>query len=460
MKFLRLDLLTLLISLFILGSCKNQDSIGLGVNSSNQLTGSLIDTSTIFINTIPDDSITTSTSSATGIPLAYFKDPLLGITESNIAFDLNLPSGSPYTLPAGTIIVDSALLVLKYTSGFYGDSIASRYKVNVYQLNERVVSGQTYYSNKTWNYNGGTLLGTKSFLVRPTDSVKLNSQVAGNRNVLRSSVPQIRIPISQSFVNSILFNAPSSQLASNLLFKNTVKGLYVTLDKPQVTGAGGVIMLNSTEPMGSIDVYYRAINGGTVDTNMVSIASGTHAAEIKHVYSTAVQTELSNTTTTRNAFYIQGLAGLRAKISFPYLKQILVDMGSDIVINRAELVVTPDPASLVPFKPVARLNMYKYDLAHQRAMIAIDQRYIGDAIFGGYYSTVQKNYHFVITPYIEDLMRGKTVDNGTFLAAADPSSSQSSTTSSGAATRTFAIGSNGASPYRIKLNIIYTKLAK
>lgn len=111
MKFFRLDLLTLLISLFILGSCKNQDSIGLGVNSSNQLTGSLIDTSTIFVNTLPDDSIVTSSSSASvGVPLGYFKDPLLGITESNIAFSLNLPSGEPYTLPAGTIVIDSALL--------------------------------------------------------------------------------------------------------------------------------------------------------------------------------------------------------------------------------------------------------------------------------------------------------------------------------------------------------------
>lgn len=457
MKFLRLDLLTLLISLFILASCKNQDSIGLGVNSSNQLTGSLIDTSTIFVNTIPDDSIATN-ASTTGVPLGYFKDPLLGITESNLVFDLGL-TGGVYTLPAGTIVIDSALLVLKYTKGFYGDSIASRYKVNVYQLNEKLVAGQTYYSNKTWNYNAGTLLGTKSFLAHPSDSIKLASTNTASRGTLSNAEPQIRIPISNSFVNSILFNAPAAMLSNPLLYKNTVKGLYVTLDKPQVTGAGGVIMLNSTEPVGSIDVYYRAINGSTIDTNKVSISSSGHAAEVKHTYSAAVQTELNNTNSTRNTFYIQGLAGLRAKISFPYLKKLLADMGSDIVINRAELVVTPDPASLVPFAPVPRLNIYKYDLAHQRTSIATDQRYTSDVVFGGYYATVQKNYRFTITPYIEDLMRGKIVDNGTFLGAADLSST-STTTSAATANRTFAVGSNPASPYRIKLNIIYTKLAK
>ena len=94
MKFFRLDLLTLLISLFILSSCVKQDSIGLGVNASNQLNGSLIDTSTIIINTIPEDSVVTST--AAKIPLAYFKDPIFGITEANLALDLNAPSSAAY----------------------------------------------------------------------------------------------------------------------------------------------------------------------------------------------------------------------------------------------------------------------------------------------------------------------------------------------------------------------------
>jgi hypothetical protein len=136
MKFIRLDLLTLLISLFIFTGCKNQDTIGLGVVASNQISGSLIDTSTIIVNTVREDSIVTNGLSRT--PLSYFKDPQFGITEANLAIDLNLPGNSAYTLPSGTITVDSALLVLRYAAnGFYGDSIASRYKANVYQLKER-----------------------------------------------------------------------------------------------------------------------------------------------------------------------------------------------------------------------------------------------------------------------------------------------------------------------------------
>src|SRR5476651_1386017 len=108
MKFFKLDLLTLLISLFILNSCKNQDTIGLGVNASNQLTGSLIDTATIVVNTIPEDSVVlsnTGTGSLTKSPMGLFRDPIFGTTESNLAMDLNLPSSTAYTIPAGTITI-------------------------------------------------------------------------------------------------------------------------------------------------------------------------------------------------------------------------------------------------------------------------------------------------------------------------------------------------------------------
>jgi len=456
MKFFRLDLLTLLISLFILSSCKNQDTIGLGVNASNQLNGSLIDTSTIIINTIKEDSVTTNNISK--MPMAYFKDPIFGLSEANIALDINLPGGA-YTVPTGTITIDSALLVLKYAKGFYGDSIASKYKVNVYQLNEGI-QNINYYNNKQWQYNSGTLLGTKLFLSRTNDSTKLVKSRPGQSDVTEKVAPQLRIPIDKNFINSILFNAPSSTLASNLAFRNAVKGLYVTLDKAQTTGTGGVFMFTGSD-LANLEIYYRAVNGSIIDTNTVTLRNSLHAAEIKHTYSTAIQTELANQTTSRNTFYLQGLAGLRARISFPYLKKIIEKVGSDIVLNKAELVVTPVPGSTIPFMPLPLIGLYRYDLAHQRISLvdaSVDPRAFG---IGGLYSFTTNDYHFNITAHIEDLLRGRAVDNGTFLGAVDISDRNSGNgVTATTAARTFAVGSDLTSPYRIKLNIIYTKLPK
>jgi len=466
MKFFKLDLLTLLISLFILNSCKNQDTIGLGVTSTNQLNGSLIDTSTIVINTIPEDSVITGNTNGSAItkfPMGLFRDPALGTTESDLALDLNLPGSSAYTTPSGTITIDSALLVLRYNDGFYGDSLASRYKVNVYQLGERIYSNNSYYNTKQWKYNSSTLLGTQSFLSRTHDTIGIKVYVAGGKDSVQRVGPQVRIPIDKNFINNNLFNASTTQLSSNLVFKNSVNGLFVTLDKTGTTGAGGIFMLKDST---TLDIFYRTFDGTTTDTSSVSMPTNLMVSQIKHTYSPAVQTEISNQTTgSRNTFYIQGPTGLRAKISFPYLKNIVKTIGSDIIINRAELVITANPGSTIPFAPLPRITMYKYDLAGQRTAIedaTTDPRSGGSVVFGGFYSQTQQTYHFIITAYITDLMRNLTLDYGTYIGAIDYG--DATTISVGAtsqvAARTFAVGTDKTSPYRIKLNIIYTKIAK
>jgi hypothetical protein len=465
MKFFRLDLLTLLISLFILNSCKNPDTIGLGLDSSTQLNGSLIDTATIVINTIADkaganstDSISTSNLPKT--PMGYFVDPVLGTTESNVAVLLSLPNGGSYTLPTGTVTIDSAVLALKYADGFYGDSLTSKYKVNVYQLGERLYS-KTYYSNKSWTNNLGNLVGTRSFYSRTHDSLKIYNIIAGKPDTLIKVVPQLRIPINKDFINNILFNAGSAQLSSNVVFQNNVKGLYITLDKSGTTGAGGTFMLGLAD---SLNVYYHTVTGTTIDTSMTALPLSTSAAEIKHTFSSAVNNAI--TTKSGDLIYMQGLAGLKAKISFPYLKNILTTVGSRIVINRAELVVTPSPGTTIPYRAQPKMTMYRNSLANQPIELqdanSTDPRSGGVGTFGGFYSPSLKNYHFIVTGYIQDLMDGKTVDYGTYLAPVDTTNKTTVDINPTVQTaaRTILVGTDKNSPYRIKLNIIYTKINK
>jgi len=473
MKFFKLDLLTLLISLFILNSCKNQDTIGLGVTSSStQLNGTLIDTSTIIVNTIPEDTVITNALGKT--PFGLFNDPIFGTTEADLAIDLESPSG--YTIPTGTVTIDSAMLVLRYANGFYGDSLTTRYKANVYQLSERMYSAAQYYNTRSWKYNSSTLLGTQSFFSRTHDTIGIGVVLPGIRDSIQRVPAQLRIPIDKNFINNLLFNANANQLGSNLLFENYVNGLYLTMDKSGTTGPGGIFMM-ALDSSARIDVYYKSLDGTTIDTTVTSIPSTLHAAQIKHTYTSAIQTELNNQKTgSRNVIYLQGTAGLRAKISFPYLKNIIKTVGN-IVINRAELVITPNPSSIIPFAPIPKITMYRYDIAGQRAPLqdanAGDPRYQGVPVFGGYYSylpnsglvypgSLPEGYHFVITGYISDLMNGVSPDYGTFLGAIDNTniSSVDIAATPQVASRSVAIGTDKTSPYRITLNIIYTKIAQ
>lgn len=467
MKFLRLDLLTLLISLFILNSCKNKDTIGLGADSSTQLNGSLIDTATIIVNTLPDignplskDSI--QTSGLTKLPFGYLNDPVFGTVESNVALALNLPGQTGYSLPTGTISVDSAVLVMPYADGFYGDSLTSKYKINVYQLANRI-KATPYFNLDAWA-GQGTILGTRTFFARTHDSIQRYNIITGQPDTLIKVPAQLRVPINKDFINAILFNASSAQLASNSVFLNNVKGLYLTIDKAGSTGTGGTFMFSSSD---SLNVYYRTINGTTIDTAMVTLPITTHVSQIKHASSNTLTTEFADSTSSRDLIYLQGLAGTKVKIKFPYLKNLASSLGP-IVVNRAELVVTPSPGSTIPLKQLPKLTMYRYDIGHQIVEMPDanpnDPRYISPATFGGYYAKAANSYHFVITGYVQDLINGKVVDYGTFLAPIDTVSKTTVEVvpTTQVAGRLVAVGTPSSNspnyPYRIKLNIIYTKI--
>jgi hypothetical protein len=245
--------------------------------------------------------------------------------------------------------------------------------------------------------------------------------------------------------------------------------LYITVKKNNASGPGGIFMLSNTD---SLAVYYRAISGATIDTGQVSLPIGHMAASIQHTYSTTIQNELNNKTTgSRNTFYLQGLAGLKAKISFPSLllnlrKALLAEKpASDILINRAELVITPAPGTFIPFQPLPKIGMYQLDLAGQPEVIqdaSTDVRSGGFSVFGGFYSPSKGDYHFIITAFLQDQLSGKSVSSATYITPVDTTNKSSVDyfPTPQIAARTVAVGTDKTSQFRIKLNIIYTKIAK
>lgn len=478
MKFFKLDLLTLLISLFILSSCKKPDAVGLAIDPSEVINGTLLDTVSINTTTLRDDSVVTTNlvTSQIGInqlivPLAYFKDPIFGITEANVAFSLGTPSSVAFTKPTGTVVIDSAILVLRYGLNFYGDTTATNYKINVYQLNEQPLS-QSYYASKSWSYNP-TLIGTRSFNARPTVAVSALQIVTGAKDTMKRLPAQIRVPMNTAFVRSNILLTDSLKLIGTEAFKRYFKGLYLALDKAQtIGGPGGNFYLLADSC--ALNVYYKnTSSAGTIDTVMASFpTSGTYAANIKHDYTgTSIPAALNNTKSS-GTVYLQGLAGLRAKIAFPSLATNVKQIIGNATLNRAELIITPVAGTQIyPFLPAPRLTMYRYNIAKQRTYlpdsnpipypnVGSDPRTIGPINFGGFYNIpLNKNeYHFIITGYIQDLISGKTIDYGTFLAPADRynlSGVEYATGSAYSAARLVA-GGDKTSPYKMKLNIIYT----
>jgi hypothetical protein len=475
MKFSKLDLLTLLISLFLFASCENTSTIGLEVDPSSAVQGSLVDSITITSRTMGEDE--TPTNSATRHPLGYMKDVLFGTTESSLAMAVNLPNDA-YDFGT-TPVIDSAILVLNYGGEFYGDSTAT-YSIDVHPLNVNISKETSFLSNRDWTYNS-QLIGNKTGKLYPTTKYKVTDIVAGKADTLRTVTPQLRIPLDKDFIQNNIANLSATSLKYNSNFARVFNGLHVQINKTNSTGNGGVAFFEFTGTTSALVLYYKKQNAttttlkDTVSVNFPIIANtvdkGPIAATIKHDYTgTPVATQLSNPTLQYPATYLQPLVGLRNKIAFPYLNKFATNIGK-IVVNKAELVIDLNAGTdVIPYGAAPRLALYRYDLAEQRQNVpdnnsatqnsSGDPRSLDPIVFGGYYNSVTKQYIFVITSYIQDLLNGKTKDYGTFLAPTptneyqiSPSISTGARSVIGSFKKTPVVGDN-----LMKLNIYYTKI--
>lgn len=459
MRLNKLGLLTLLISLFILSSCEETESIGLDVDPATEIKGSFIDTISIEASTLREDSIVTN--SLEQYPLGYLNDPIMGKTSASIGMSLTL---DPPGLNFGTTpVLDSAVLVLFYGKEFHGDS-TSNFKVEVRQLTSSISESNLHYNTKPIFYND-FVLGSKSLNFNLKDSIKVTEIVAGKPDVQKSKAPHIRINLDKDFITDNFLYATPTTLSSNLELNKAINGLHLSVNKDQTTGKGGIVFLNLTDSS-RLEVYYKSQNGSAIDTNVhkfpIKNNSAPVIAQFKHDYSgTEIQTQLNNPNTKFDKVYMQGLAGLRTKLRFPNLDK-LKSLGN-ITINKAELVLNI-VGGTDQIKPAQRLLLYQTDIAKQRQLVpdfgtnpAIS---LTDQDFGGFYDSINKRYKFIITTYIQDIIRGRSKQYDTYIAPVSLNYNRQSGPQPSGATATNAVigsGKEGVN-YKMKLNIIYSKI--
>lgn len=459
MKLYKLDLLTLLISLFIFSGCQNTDSIGLDVDPSTDIAGTFVDTVTVRATTVREDSIVTNTLRQ--YPLGYFNDPVLGKTSANIALSLTMVSGN--TTFGTAPVLDSAVLVLHYGDEFYGDS-TSKFQIEVRQLAEPLNKSKTYYNQTGFNVNSA-IIGNKLVTIRRRDSVKVTEILTGKPDVVKTRAPQIRIPLNASFINNNFINAAATNFSTQALFMKLIKGLHLKVNETQSSGPGGVAFLNLTDSS-RLEIYYKTKSATTTDTTKVSfpILNGIEpvAAQFTHDYTgTNVQTQLNSPNTQFDFTYVQGLAGLRTRIRFPHLDK-LKELGG-ITINKAELIVSV-VGGTDNYKPAPRLLMYTNDIASQRQFIpdfgTNPSIALSDFDFGGFYDAKNKRYKFVVTTFLQDILKGKSKQYDTFIAPVSVSySRQSGPVPSGSTASRSVLGSGKSGvTYKMKLNIFYSRI--
>jgi hypothetical protein len=292
------------------------------------------------------------------------------------------------------------------------------------------------------------------------DSVSVLDIVKGKPDVNKKNAPQLRIRVQSSFILDNFINAAATNFKDNSVFNDFIKGLQLRVNKNLTTGAGGLALFDLANTDSRLEIYYKSKTGTAIDSNVTSFNFNTafSAASVKHNYKgTAVETQLNVPSTTYNFNFVQPLGGLKTKLTFPYIKN-LITLG-DITINKAELVVQVERGTDI-FAPAPRLFLYRTDIADQRQLIPDVSLGLSDISLGGFYDSTKKQYKFALTAYMQDLLSGKLTQYNTFIAAIDSkASSNAGIFPSGTTVSSVVIGSgNKLAPYKMKLNIIYTKV--
>ncbi|QIL39711.1 DUF4270 domain-containing protein [Pedobacter sp. HDW13] len=456
MKFTKQDLLTLLIGLFLFASCKNPDSVGLDVDPSTAITGTLV-TSEVRSETIAEPAA--NTQSLTRYPLGYMVDPVFGTTKSSVAMTVT-PSSLSYDFGTSPVL-DSAILVLRIdttTNKFYGDTTSSQYSIDVYQLTNKVT---TYKSSDVQAHNA-QLLGNVKKKLYPNTPFKVTDVVTGKTDTLKTVKAQIRIPLDKAFIQSQILSLPTTGTSTNAKFVDYFKGLYAEVNKNTSTGVGGVAFINLNNSYLQL-VYKKTSSTSGIDTVSVNFPVSTTsaaAATIVHDYTgTNVDTQLKNPPTSSpspyTVTYTQGLAGVKTKISFPLLDAFTGTYGK-VVVNKAELVVDLSAGTYAyPFTPIQRLSLYRWDIANQPTTTP-DYSSTSPGVIGGYYDSLKNRYIFIVTNYVQGLIDKTVKDYGTFIAPTGLDAFQVVPTAITA--ERSVLGATTNTTNKVKLNIYYTKI--
>lgn len=400
--FLHRLTIAFLLSLLISSCTKDLSPIGMDLlNPADLLSMGYTDTIQIKAYSIPEDSVYTSNLTYAQIGSMY--DPIFGRTTANFYSQVFITTTR---VRFGTSpVFDSAFLYLPYKSA-YGDTL-SNMTFHVYNLTGDIVDSLSYYSNSKVAYDEANPIGQVTFQPRPHDS----AYYAGS-----TQAPILRIPINSNFGNYILNSQDTTQLNNNTQFVKFYKGICIVADPQSTPGKGAIVSFNMPSDYSRIVMYYH----NTEDTLSYSFAISSDCSKFQNYdhnnYAEAtplLQQQLAGNTETGQQFlFAQGLGGVKIKIEFPYLKQWFNN--EKVVINDAQLILGNASISDVFTNPSA-ITLRGVGEAGTTSPYTIVDEDESSTYFDGNYVSSTNSYRFRLTRYIQQVLTGKTNNNGLHL---------------------------------------------
>jgi len=407
-----------------------QDPGSLGI-IDDLLNATYTDTITLVAYSVKEDTLNTRNLQSNF--LGFIRDPVFGITSTGI-FAQFIPTGNSVNFGANPQL-DSIVLTFRYSGNFYGDTL-NPFSIQIFRLTEDISSSQVYYQNRIFAHASQNLTYDYDYRLapKPKSKVKLDSLIEAH----------VRIRLNDELGTLLLRN--TSQMISNETFKSFFKGLYICA-KP-LANNGSLVSFDLTSALSGIQLYYKNDTISRQFQFLIKTGETVRVSSYEHGYESGdpnfvKQVLDKDTLLGTKMLYVQCMGGVKTKIFFPYIKEF---KDKNVVINKAELVVTNIGEELNLFPPSNNLNIFRIDKNGE-------QQYLPDfgtsAYWGGSYNESTKEYRFRITRYIQDIILREDYEPFVYLVANRAASD---------ANRLILSGTNPENPFtRLRLEVYYTE---
>lgn len=366
------------------------------------------DTLTVRTSTVLADSVRTSNPDI--LLVGKYKDPLFGKITASSHFWVNTRATTAVEFGT-TARYDSLVLLMGY--GYtYGDTIPTQ-KLAVHRITEDLSPTTTYYNTSKVAY-AATPLGEKTFLARPSGTVRV----------------RLSDDLGQELFT--LLSTPANQ--TNDKIHSVLKGLALVPGENNtaiigVPGTDGVLL----------QMYYRSSPTDTVakayslDAHFTQPSSGiTYRAGFNRVTADRTGTPLEGikplqpipAAATKGYTYVQDALGIMTKIEIPHLNRIRAN--GPTAINRAQLTIRPDQSFVKPGITLPPyLVLLETDSTNQIKRNAGYELIVNSDVAGhssspidpqiSTYSTVTKDYTFFLTTQLQAILSGRKTNNSFLL---------------------------------------------
>ncbi|MEZ5008006.1 MAG: DUF4270 domain-containing protein [Chitinophagales bacterium] len=403
----------------LIWSCNETIPVGSEILPNSDGQGNFFsDTTTLFSTTVREDSLRSDKLFLS--QLGFSNDPVFGKTKSSLMMGFRIPYvvvNADLLDTIGGYQLDSVVLSMK-VNAVYGDSTKPM-NFTVYKLISPLSNEEPYFSNINFQQSMLEVGRIENYIPKLNDEFEEDT-------LYTELGHQLRIHLSPFFGQSLINILGTNQITSNALLHQLLPGLVVVPDEQDgsileidvLTNALESTRVNALQDT-RLHLYYKNANAKNLDLMFPATALDLGISQYKHDYSsTNVETALNSTSPTGDAVnYIQGLAGVKTKIEFPYLASY-----GNIAVQKAELVITRVTDGFEEtYSPPERLFAVKIGDDGTNENISDFIRF-SDAHIGGFSNeiTLQNGqevlqYRLNISDHIQDVITGKEPNNGMFI---------------------------------------------